>query len=150
MALLACSIQIVDHELLRSCVACGLCFFSGFRCVGLGWSIRLVMALTQQVLEPVRNPVRVQIGVYGGSAKCLGIRHVRLGPENPVNLWTKDSSMGARYGPTSEKGQSQELGPSIGTSATCISYKTDDVVDLSRFCPSWGRVCAGIQMVSPS
>ena len=43
----------------------------------LGLSIRLVLALTQQAPEPVRTPVRVQIGVYGASSECLGTRHVR-------------------------------------------------------------------------
>ena len=80
----------------------------------LGWSIRLVMGLTQQVPEPVRDPIGVQIGVYGGSSECLGTRHPRLGPENPVNPWTRKtqartprpviSPMGARHGPTGEKG----------------------------------------------
>ena len=79
----------------------------------LGWSrsIRLVMALGQQVPEPVRNPVRMQIRVYGESSECRGDRHPRVGPEKAVNPWTEKehsrtprpviSSMGARHGPTS-------------------------------------------------
>ena len=46
----------------------------------LGWSIRLVMGLTQQVPETVKDPVRVQIGVYGGSSECLGTLQI-LGPK---------------------------------------------------------------------
>ena len=81
------------------------------------------MALTQQVPEPVRSPVTVQIGVYGGSSECFGTRHPGFGPEKPVSPWTKKaqlraprpviSSMGARHDPTSEKGLSQETVPPL-------------------------------------
>ena len=114
------------------------------------------MVLTQQVPEPVRNPVTVQIRVYGGSSECFGTRHPGFGPENPVNPWTKKtqlrtprpviSSMGARHGPTSEKGLIAGNGPSIGKSATCKSYKTDRLVDMSRLWPGWGRVRNGSKM----
>ena len=58
------------------------------------------------------------------------------GPENPVNPWTKKaqsrtprpviSSMGARHGPTSEKGLSQETVPPLENQQ--VAYHTKQIM----------------------
>ena len=42
-----------------------------------------LLASTQQVPKPVRNPARAQIGVYGGSSERLRTRHVRAWARKP-------------------------------------------------------------------
>ena len=58
----------------------------------LGWSVSLVMAFTRQVPYPVKNPVRMQIGVSGASSECFGTRHPRVWARKPCKSFGPKNS----------------------------------------------------------
>ena len=81
-----------------------------------------------------------------------------FGAENPVNPWTKKHNRelldpsSHPWGPVmaQQVRKADRKKRSLHWKVSKLHIiQTDDVVGLSRFCPGGGRICNGIQNVSP-